>query len=149
MHLLKSKGEKWKKYSINSISAFLFIWIMIMLIIGHKIDYFCKVTRKVYNAKLLIIGLLIIVAIVLLHSMIKNKINEIDLDKFIKIFSCVFCILQIFIGYNIFFETGWDSGYYIIPTAKIMLEKGDIWKFVDYYQMYPNNLLMVNIFIGF
>lgn len=131
---------------INIISVIFFTWIMCMLIIGDKVDYFCKVTLKVSNVKLLLIGLLLIAVTMFVYSAVKNKITEIDSYKYIKIFSCIFCLLQIFICYNIFFETGWDPGNEIIPTVRIMLEKGDISQISGYYQYYPNNLLMVNIF---
>lgn len=131
---------------INIISVIIFIWIMFMMVIGDNVEYFCKVSLKVGNIKLLIIGLLMIVVTVLWYSKIKFKITKIDSYKFIKVFSCIFFILQIVIYYNIFFETGWDSGNCIVPTVKMMLENGDISQVSAYYQWYPNNLLMVNIF---
>lgn len=139
------KKEKLFCEFINILSVILFMWIMIMLIKSDRIEYFYKVTLKINNIKLLIIGLFIIVAIVFGYSLIKNKIAKIDSYKFIKIFSYIFCVVQIFICYNIFFETGWDPGNAIIPTVKMMLENGDVSQ-IGYYQFYPNNILMVNIF---
>lgn len=87
------KKEKLFCEFINILSVILFTWIMIMLIKADKIEYFYKVTLKINNIKLLITGLFIIVVTVFVHSLIKNKVAKIDSYKFIKIFSCIFCVI--------------------------------------------------------
>jgi len=49
--------------------------------------------------------------------------------------------------YNIFFETGWDSGIQVIPAAKIIARNGDKSFLSDiYFSNYPNNLLLVSLY---
>ena len=53
-----------------------------------------------------------------------------------------------YICYNIFFETGWDSGAYIIPAARALLGKLDVTSMNEaYFKTYPNNLFSCSIYI--
>lgn len=59
--------------------------------------------------------------------------------------SVLLYVLQIVIFYNIFFETGWDSGAYIVPAARELANGNKGILLNEYFSIYPNNCLMVEL----
>lgn len=68
-------------------------------------------------------------------------------DKKITIIGILFFFVQLFVFYNIFFETGWDSGNSVLPATKELLTHVNPELLQEsYYNVYPNNLFIINVF---
>lgn len=138
---------KLKKYAfdiINFIGAVLFLWIISLLLWGEKMNYICKRIFAANNIVLILSGIVTLAMLILLFNSCQIKIR-----KYLFIVGGIFFLLQIYISYNIFFETGWDSGWVIIPTARQLVNNGSISSveyLIDYYITYPNNKLMTLIY---
>lgn len=130
---------------INIILVFLFIWIIATLCIANKIDYACKVNWKIGNIGLIIVSLLIIY---LYCKKVKERtFQKINMDRLVLVATIILFFVELYICYNIFFETGWDSGTYIIPAARTLLGKADVTGMNEvYFKTYPNNLFLVHIY---
>lgn len=138
---------EWLYRTINVITIFVFTWILTVLCLGKYVNYACKVEWKIGNIVLLIIG---IGCIYLLKKILKNiKIPLINFNHHILVFgvAIIFFTCQLYIFYCIFFETGWDSGGFVIPAARTLLAKGDVSNLNEiYFKTYPNNVLLVHIY---
>lgn len=53
-------------------------------------------------------------------------------------------LLQVWISYQIFFETGWDPAAVIAEVRNIIEDRGINWQW--YFQAYPNNLTIAQIY---
>ena len=71
------------------------------------------------------------------------------IDHAVAVCSFILFILQVYIAYNIYFQTGWDVGGDVLPAARL-LAAGDIAGFAetsaDYFSRYPNNIPMTRLF---
>ena len=135
-----------KKYlykSINLIMILFFVWIFLALCTAKKINYVCKVDWKIGNIGFIVISL----CLIWLFCHITNDIRLKNADRVILVITIFIFILEVFICYNIFFETGWDSGGYIIPAARTLLSKGAVIDMNEaYFKTYPNNLFLVHLY---
>lgn len=72
-----------------------------------------------------------------------------NIDHAVAVCTFALFILQVYIAYNIYFQTGWDVGGDVLPAARL-LAAGDIAGFVetsaDYFSRYPNNIPMTRFF---
>lgn len=144
----------WK--SVEYFVAILFGYIFVLIfLLGDRIDYRLKKTFLIPNY--VVLFLLIVGWTVYLRKKAKwnlkdrykafQYLNKIDVDYFIKVFGIVFFFVQVYVFYNIFFETGWDSGGYILPAARQLAGNSDINILRNiYFSNYPNNMLLINIF---
>lgn len=145
--MFMSRTKKILEKSIHLVAFILFIWILFLLFLGEKfIDYLC---RKEFVVSNIIILILFVFSIILCYVISKKKsiaLPNCSYGKIVKICTVLLFFSQIYICYNIFFETGWDSGGYVIPAARALLENRDIKVLNEYFSMYPNNLFLVNIY---
>lgn len=137
--------KEYLQRTINIILVFLFIWITAALCIANRIDYACKINWKISNIGLIIASLLIIY---LYCKKVKERtFQKINMNRLVLIATIVLFFLEVYICYNIFFETGWDSGACIIPAARTLLAKADVTAINEvYFKIYPNNLFLVHIY---
>ena len=137
--------KEYLQRTINIILLFLFVWIIAALCIANKIDYAGKVNWKIGNIGLIIASLLIIY---LYCKKVKEKtFQKINMNRLVLVATIVLFFIELYICYNIFFETGWDSGAYIIPAARTLLGKADVTSMNEvYFKTYPNNLFLVHIY---
>ncbi len=143
MEKLKNVLEK----SIQIVSVILFAWIIFLLIFCENfVKYACKKEFIISNICILVffIGLILLYRIKLRKRYI--LISNLKYRKIVNICTIIFWGIQIYICYNIFFVTGWDSGSYIVPAAQSLAGNSDLTIFHDYFAKYPNNLLMINIY---
>lgn len=143
---------------LDWISLVFFAWIFLLVIFfADGMEYACKRVLNMNNKELLLIAFAILgiicLCIYLLNKFVKERLTNIKLvgqiryNHVVNVLSAVLLLLQIFICYNIFFETGWDPGYYIIPAARTLLAEGNVNSMkTGYFNMFPNNLLLVNIY---
>ena len=139
------KISEWLYRIINVITIFIFTWILTVLCLGKYVDYACKVDWKIGNIALLIIGIGFVYILKKVSGNIRIPIN----NHHMMVFSvaAIFLVCQIYIFYCIFFETGWDSGGFVIPAARTLLAKGDVSNLNEaYFKTYPNNVLLVHIY---
>jgi len=82
-----------------------------------------------------------------LYSKIRPKTQNIwfRIDYAVIFFTVALFITQIFIAYNIYFETGWDIRNTTAASEMIAFGKTDGFIEEDYFGMYPNNLFFVFI----
>lgn len=139
------KISEWLYRIINVITIFIFTWILTVLCLGKYVDYACKVDWKIGNIALLIIGIGCIYILKKASKNIKISLNNHHMMVFLV--AAIFLVCQIYIFYCIFFETGWDSGGFVIPAARTLLAKGDVSNLNEaYFKTYPNNVLLVHIY---
>lgn len=121
------------------------MWIILALCIAKKINYVCKVDWKIGNIILIIVSVLFVYLYI---KRTKEKTFErVNINRIVFFGTIVLFLAEIYICYNIFFETGWDSGSYIIPAARMLLAKADVTSINEtYFKTYPNNLLLVHIY---
>lgn len=140
---------------IKVISLFVFGWVLCLLLFCENLWWYaCKKEFAIEN---IYIGAAFIGVVVICYTVNKRK----DLgkwkkqfekwlnwfDKRVNLIAFIFFGIQIYVCYNIFFETGWDPGQNIIPTVRLMLANADVSVMNDaYFSMFPNNLLLVQIY---
>lgn len=131
---------------LQLVSVVIFTWIILVLCIGNFVSFMCKKEFLVANFFLLFFGGCILLLLQKVFLSFNKKYEE-KIDFCIKFFAILFFFVQIFTCYNIFFETGWDSGAFIIPAVKTLLAGGDVSGLNEqYFVVYPNNLFLVNIY---
>ena len=150
----KIECSLWKLVEYFAAILFGYIFILVFLL-GDRIDYKMKKTFLIPNyitLLLMVIGYVIYLKKkpkVNLYNKDKSGryLNEIDIDHWVKVLGIVFFFGQIYVFYNIFFETGWDSGSYILPAARQLAgySETNVLQSV-YFSNYPNNLFLINIF---
>ena len=142
---MKEKLEKVFDKTINIIFLLLTFWIFILLIFFVKnIDFVPKTIFLISNLIIALIGLLIIVIKKL--DIIKFKFKKIDYDKLVKILFIIFFIIQLYVFYHAYFQTGWDSST-VIQNARWIVS-GETNRSLSYYSQYPNNLFYTLIATG-
>lgn len=146
MDRTKKNKKKYANYlfaMINGIMVLIFTWILLLLCLGRKTTYACKVEWKVGNIILLLFGIGCICLIkkipIRFFDMISNN------RKVVLSVALLFFLVQVYIFYCIYFETGWDSGEKVIPAVRALLTKEEI-PTLSYFEIYPNNLFLVHFY---
>ena len=123
----------------------LFTWIMILLCVGEKINYACKIDWKLNNILLFLFGT---ICIYLIKKISFKKLELIaQRRRTVLVFATLFFVVQVYIFYCIYFETGWDSGGAIIPAVRELLTHGNVNDLdITYFKRYPNNLFLVHYY---
>lgn len=144
-----------REWSANIIKALMFIfmtWILVLLLFfENTLEYSCKKDFFISN---ICITLLLLVACIgcffIKKTLTFNKLSGLFLqytDKIVTLIAILFFFLQLYISYNIFFETGWDSGAYVIPAARLVSQHAEMAESINnYFSFFPNNLFLVNVY---
>lgn len=144
-----------REWSANIIKALMFIfmtWILVLLLFfENTLEYSCKKDFFISN---ICITLLFLVACIgcffIKKTLTFNKLSGLFLqytDKIVTLIAILFFFLQLYISYNIFFETGWDSGAYVIPAARLVSQHAEMAESINnYFSFFPNNLFLVNVY---
>lgn len=144
--------REWSTNIIKVLMVLFMTWILVLLLFfENTLEYMCKKEFFVSN---ICIALLFVVAGIVCFFVQKtifyNKLSGLILqyaDRIVIIIAISFFFLQLYISYNIFFETGWDSGAYVIPAARLVSQHAEMAESINnYFSFYPNNLLLVNIY---
>lgn len=115
---------------IHILAILLFGWIAAVILSRQR------------NWQPFLAGIAGLLGVLVLNRRASGIAGKISYDRAVKFLTPVLFALQIYIMYNIFFETGWDSGIQVIPAAKIIARNGDKSFLSDiYFSNYPNNLL--------
>ena len=121
--------------------------ILAFLICLQGIKYACKTEFIVPNA---VIFVCIIAAFLIMYFLFAklrkrslSKFQSFDFDKAVKILTCILFFAQIYISFNIIFDTGWDSGA-ITGAARLLASGNYEGAFANYpFSIYPNNLFLL------
>ena len=120
---------------IHILAILLFGWIAAVILSRQR------------NWQPFLAGIAGLLGVLVLNRRASGIAGKISYDRAVKFLTPVLFALQIYIMYNIFFETGWDSGIQVIPAAKIIARNGDKSFLSDiYFSNYPNNLLLVSLY---
>lgn len=131
------------------IGAALFFGILILLLFFSNIRYACNKTFLISNFWILTGFLLVAVLVYVFRAFActrKLSRPKMDYDKIVKLCMLILPFVQVYISYNIFFETGWDPGTRIIPAARALLAGNKEIFQTDYFSTYPNNMLLIVLF---
>ena len=120
--------------------------------IADEVSFYWKKNFGISN-HCIIIGIIIIILIIRWMAKKFDDFSWMDYrediynDKKITIIGILFFCVQLFVFYNIFFETGWDSGNSVLPATKELLTHSNPELLQEsYYNVYPNNLFIINLF---
>lgn len=126
-----------------------FIITSLLLFVAPSLEYLCKKTFQFDNITLLIFDILVVCVIFAIMKFTKKyycKIQVKNIDIVILICSIILFFIQLYIGYNILFLTGWDAGAAVFPAADLASTGSSMNDFNAYFSTYPNNILLVWIF---
>ena len=118
--------------------------VVLIVLLFNGINYACKRNFLFSNVEMLLICCILVFFSFLLSSKLKKKseiINENKVKRFL--FWICICAFQILFCYLLYFYTGWDAGWKVIPTARnIGLNLGNP---IDqaYFSRCPNNIVIV------
>ena len=98
---------------IHILAILLFGWIAAVILSRQR------------NWQPFLAGIAGLLGVLVLNRRASGIAGKISYDRAVKFLTPVLFALQIYIMYNIFFETGWDSGIQVIPAAKIIARNGD------------------------
>ena len=142
--------NKWETlfYSINKyIYLAVFLIISTLLLIGAPLlTYFCKKTFYFQNFTLVILDIMVLYILFMAIKFTKKyyyAFAKANADKIILAFTIILFFVQLFIGYNIVFYTGWDVGGIILPAAKAAAYGESMDSFTGYFSVYPNSIFLV------
>lgn len=122
--------------------------IFLVVLFGQWCTYVLKKEFLIPNIGIL--AGIILVGIILYYWRYKGnrkqkKVRTWNYDLFVKISLIALFIVQIFIAYNIVFETGWDAGG-IYNSSKMFVSGNGADVVTKYpFSKYPNNLLLLFI----
>lgn len=141
------KGEE-ILYKVNKyIFLLIFSIISILLLVGAPLlTYFCKKTFYFQNFTLLILDIMVLYILFMAIKFTKKyyyAFVKANADKIILAFTIILFFVQLFVGYNILFLTGWDVGGMVIPAAKSIVNGTTMDGYNGYFSVYPNNILLV------
>lgn len=145
---------KWSDGILNIVkgcSYGVLVLIFMILLTAESIMYPMKQAVLLSNKGLLLIGCAILLIVYLIQRKMCWKIRFSKqcgerLFKYKWILFVLLCLLQIYVCYHIYFFTGWDPGYEVLPSAQAlawgMPERADSY----YFSMYSNNIMLTLLF---
>lgn len=144
-----------REWSIDIIKALMLLfmtWILVLLLFfENALEYKCKKEFFISNICIALLFLVVCIGCFFIKKTLAfNKLSCLILqyiDRIVTSIAILFFLLQLYISYNIFFETGWDSGAYVIPAARLVFQHAEMTESINnYFSFYPNNLFLVNIY---
>ncbi|MEE1199415.1 MAG: hypothetical protein U0L09_02075 [Christensenellales bacterium] len=149
MKRIMGRGERIPKDApvifrmINGFSGLIFSGILCLLLLLFPLDYLCKREYAGYNPLFLGAGLLIFGGVMLL---VRRRSGGPGADgrmlRIVRWCTAALCAVELYIGYNLFFITGWDPRA-VYETA-LSLSSGTAIDpdMVIYHAVYFNNVLL-------
>ena len=119
------------------------IWILSVVLFMNRLETAEWVRKQFLVPNWLLLA--IVIAILCLIRLPGHGL--IFLKRFdIRAASLILFVFQLFISYNIYFETGWDAGENIMTDALLLAHGEPLTEVAaGYYSMYPNNILILFI----
>lgn len=121
--------------------------IFAFLICLQSVKYACKIDFIFPNIGIFVCVIAVFLLMYFLFTELRKrnflKFLSFDFDKAVKILTCILFIAQIYISFNIIFDTGWDSGA-ITGAARLLASGNSEGAFANYpFSIYPNNLFLL------
>ena len=144
--------REWSTNIIKALMLLFMVWILVLLLFfENTLEYRCKKEFFISNISIALLFLLVCIGCFFVkQTSAFNKLNGLLLqytDRIVTTSAILFFFVQLYISYNIFFETGWDSGAYVIPAARLVSQHAEMAESINnYFSFYPNNLFLVNIY---
>lgn len=146
--LLSQRIYKTLLFLILAIGAVCFGSVVILLLFFSDVQYTAKMDNYISNAALLIpVAFLCIAAVVWAR---RQSRGDKVFDRVVAISLPALFILQIFVFYQIYFESGWDAEL-VANAARLIVSHDTAALSRDYgwyFSRYPNNLLLTLIISG-
>lgn len=131
----------------RSLYSVMLVIIFAVLICFQGLKHTCKTEFIFPN---IVIFPFIIITFLLLSLLFRklsnrhlSKLKNFNYDKTVKILTLILFVAQIYISFNIIFDTGWDSGA-LIAAARLLATEKYSDAFAAYpFSRYPNNLFLL------
>ena len=134
-----------KKFAFGASKFFLgsvFGCVFVLLLFFTQCTYAKKQTFLLSNIALLLFGIPLFVLFLSLDRLQQVKLSwhrpTVSSDVLIYCLCLLLFSAQLYISYNIYFETGWDAGL-LTENARNLMHKHSV--DIRYFSNYPNNLL--------
>ena len=134
-----------KKFAFGASKFFLgsvFGCVFVLLLFFAQCTYAKKQTFLLSNIALLLFGIALFVLFLSLDRLQQVKLSwhrpTVSSDVLIYGLCLLLFSAQLYISYNIYFETGWDAGL-LTENARNLMHKQSV--DIRYFSNYPNNLL--------
>lgn len=134
-----------KKFAFGASKFFLgsvFGCVFVLLLFFTQCTYAKKQTFLLSNIALLLFGIALFVLFLSLDRLQQVKLSwrrpTVSSDVLIYGLCLLLFSAQLYISYNIYFETGWDAGL-LTENARNLMHKHSV--DIRYFSNYPNNLL--------
>ena len=134
-----------KKFAFGASKFFLgsvFGCVFVLLLFFTQCTYAKKQTFLLSNIALLLFGIALFVLFLSLDRLQQVKLSRhrptVSSDLLIYGLCLLLFSAQLYISYNIYFETGWDAGL-LTENARNLMHKHSV--DIRYFSNYPNNLL--------
>lgn len=145
---IQLRCEMKEKKSLLDYLVYIGLLVVVLIVLFFNgINYACKNNFLFSNVEMLLICCILVFFSFLLSSKLKKKseiINENKVKRFL--FWICICAFQILFCYLLYFYTGWDAGWKVIPTARnIGLNLGNP---IDqaYFSRCPNNIVITLLY---
>ena len=142
-----------KKFAFGASKFFLgsvFGCVFVLLLFFTQCTYAKKQTFLLSNIALLLFGIALFVLFLSLDRLQQVKLSRhrptVSSDVLIYGLCLLLFSAQLYISYNIYFETGWDAGL-LTENARNLMHKQSV--DIRYFSNYPNNLLYFFFRFGF
>ena len=116
--------------------------VFVLLLFFTQCTYAKKQTFLLSNIALFLFGIALFVLFLSLDRLKQVKLSRHRLTVSSDVLIYCLCLLlfsaQLYISYNIYFETGWDAGL-LTENARNLMHKHSV--DIRYFSNYPNNLL--------
>lgn len=145
--------SKIEKIFIGIFTVMFFLTFMLILFIDKGIQYSNQSRVTIPNIILFIIGILLFAIWLLFYrKIVYSHISGLSSKQCRRILMAVnllFLAVQIFVFYNIYFQTGWDTGTLAEVSHELAKGNYDINPtfFGDYLSRYPNNVLLTFLLV--
>ena len=134
-----------KKFAFGASKFFLgsvFGCVFVLLLFFTQCTYAKKQTFLLSNIALLLFGIALFVLFLSLDRLQQVKLSwhrpTVSSDVLVYGLCLLLFSAQLYISYNIYFETGWDAGL-LTENARNLMHKQSV--DIRYFSNYPNNLL--------
>lgn len=122
--------------------------ILVLLFFFSDLDYICKVKFSFSNLILFAGSLTFLLMAAVIFVMVKKKCHKeinIPYGRIVQVSAILLFLWQIYLSYNIYFNTGWDAGL-VFSNAQTLAFGESAQLSHAYFSQYPNNLFIVSVY---
>lgn len=138
---------------LKNIFGIVFFVVIATLLFSGNIEYERKIEFLLSNVTIFLMGIIILLISIFLHSWIRNKkiglkkwFERANVDKVVLLITAIWFLGQCYVFYNIFFLSDWDT----IPIRNfvdVITSNSDRTSVNFYFSRYPNNLFISYLYL--